>query len=491
MPFIRSISGIRATLGDALTPSVIADYVAAFAAYLPEGAVVVGRDGRPSGVWIEQIVCGTLAACGREVHVLDLVPTPTVQLFAERDGMAGGISITASHNPVEWNGMKFFNARGLYLNADENAAFWQVHDERDNTHTHARSRFITGQHGGEVTHITDPLQQHIEAILRLPLFTPEAVRAVQQRAFRVVVDAVNCSGSFIVPRLLETLGCEVIGVHCDASGDFPHTPEPLPENLQSLAAAVGEHRADIGIAVDPDADRLVLIDERGKAIGEEYTIVLTTLAVLMNKDFFVSTAQMNPAAPVVVNLSTTQAVADVAAKFGVKTLRTAVGEINVVNAMLQHGSLVGGEGSGGVIVPSCHAGRDALVGAALVLLLMAQTLDADTPTLSALVAAQPQYAMLKSKQGFVGGADVVTSIFAKVRAQFPTAQVNTDDGLRLDFSHDDGNDDNDDNGGSTQQKSWVHLRTSNTEPIIRAIAEAPTAAQAQTLVDACLAAIRG
>jgi phosphomannomutase len=463
MPFLRSISGLRATLGDELTPSVIADYVAAFAAYLPEGSITVGRDGRPSGLWIERVVCGTLAACGRNVQMLGLAPTPTVQLFSEHEGIAGGISITASHNPVEWNGMKFFNGRGLYLNAAENQAFWRIVDEK-------KFSFTPKQHGGTVTLHSDPAAHHIEAILNLPLFTPDALSRIRSRKFRVVVDAVNCSGSFIVPQLLERLGCTVIPLYCDGSGDFPHTPEPLPQHLSNLCAAVLEHHADLGVAVDPDADRLVLINERGEAVWEEYTITLCTLAVLSNKAAFGGHPSSNVDAPVVTNLSTTQAMADVAARFGVETLRTAVGEINVVNAMLEHGSLIGGEGSGGIIVPRCHAGRDALVGAALVLLLMAQS---EHSTLSAIVASLPHYAMSKHKKDFAGSPE---AIFAVVRKQFPDAEINTDDGLRLAFA----------NGHAA---SWLHLRTSNTEPIIRVIAEAPTEAAARQLAESCLHSI--
>lgn len=488
MPFIRSISGVRATLGDALTPSLVADYTAAFAAYLPEGTVVVGRDGRPSGHWIEHVVCGTLVSCGRNVMVLGLASTPTVQLFAAQTGVAGGIAITASHNPAPWNGLKFFNGRGLYLNAQENQVFWGIVDELQTpsgigSQQNERSPFVATQHGGSLTHITTGDEYHIKAILSLPLFSNDVVAKIQQRRLRVVVDAVNCSGSHSVPRLLEHLGCHVEPLYCDASGVFPHTPEPLPEHLSDLCAAVVKRKADIGIAVDPDADRLVLVDERGKTVREEMTIVLATLAVLSNQDLFrrsftVRSEESNAnntnnteQPPVVINLSTTRAVEDVAARFGYRTIRTAVGEINVVAAMLDCGSLIGGEGSGGVIMPACHAGRDALVGIALVLLALAQT---DESTLSALLASLPQYAMVKHKQELPASANAATleSIFDAVRKQCADAEVNTIDGLRLAW-----------------KDRWVHLRTSNTEPIIRAIAEAPTLEQAESLVQTCIRAM--
>ncbi len=458
MAFIRSISGIRATLGDDLTPTMVAEYASAFAAYLPEGVIAVGRDGRPSGAWIENIVCGTLSACGRKVLVLGSIPTPTVQLFAEMENVAGGISITASHNPAPWNGMKFFNGRGLYLNAEENAAFWHIADKR-------LFSFVPRQHGGAIVSHADPSETHIDSILRLPVFTKfrDVIRA---QKFRVVVDAVNCSGSEIMPELLTHLGCEVVPLYCDSSGEFPHTPEPLPENLSALSQAVLEHKADIGIAIDPDADRLVLVDEQGNTVHEENTIVLAVKAALSNKAEFTIVGETS----VIVNLSTTQAVEDVAAMYGAITMRTPVGEINVVKAMLASGSLIGGEGSGGVIVPACHAGRDSLVGAALVLLLMAQEkLQKPHQTLSAIVAELPRYAMVKYKKDFTGSPQ---AIFHGVTSAFPNAIVSMDDGLRLSFG-----------------SSWLHLRTSNTEPIIRIIAEAQTHEEADALAKQCMAHI--
>ncbi|MFY8000370.1 MAG: phosphoglucosamine mutase [Candidatus Kapaibacteriota bacterium] len=461
MPFIRSISGVRATLGDALTPFVVAEYTAAFAAYLPPGIVAVGRDGRPSGQWIEKIVCATLAACGREVLELGIVPTPTVQLFSEHQAVAGGISISASHNPVEWNGMKFINGEGIFLNGEENAAFWQCLEER-------RFSFVTDQHGESMTTHQNPAAHHTESIMLLPVFSNSGnVELIRNQKFRIVVDAVNAAGSHFIPYLLKEFGCEVIPLYCDSTGIFPHTPEPIPENLGDLAKAVLEHKADFGVAVDPDADRLVLVDERGRVVFEEYTIVLATLSALRNKQYFGEKAD----APVVVNLSTTQSVADVAAHYGVKVIRTPVGEINVVRAMLEHGSLIGGEGSGGVILPACHAGRDSLVGTALVLLLLAQVKhERPKMTLSSIVAALPHYSMVKRKKAFSGDA---AKVFDEVKNHFPGAEVNTDDGLRLTFGN-----------------GWAHLRTSNTEPIIRVIVEAQSEAEAEKIADACMAKIR-
>jgi phosphomannomutase len=264
--------------------------------------------------------------------------------------------------------------------------------------------------------------------------------------------------------LLKAFGCEVIPLYCDGTGVFPHTPEPIPENLGDLAKAVLEHKADLGVAVDPDADRLVLVDERGRVVFEEFTIVLAALSALRNKQYFGEAAD----APVVVNLSTTQSVEDVAAHYDVKVIRTPVGEINVVRAMLEHGALIGGEGSGGVILPACHAGRDSLVGTALVLLLLAQVKqERPKMTLSSVIAALPHYSMVKRKKEFSGN---VHDVFEAVKTVFPSAGINTEDGLRL----------------TLPNKSWVHLRTSNTEPIIRVIAEAQSDEEAEKIAAACM-----
>lgn len=451
MAFIRSISGVRATLGDDMLPWRIAEYAAAFSAIQPEGAIVVGRDGRPSGEWIEQIVCGTLAACGRNVVRLGVVPTPTVQLFAERDGVAGGIAVTASHNPEQWNGLKFLDESGIFLDADGNRRMWDVLDN-------GGFRFVSSQQGGTTATEPSPVHTHIASILSLGVFTEgngSLLALVRNRRFRVVVDAVNCSGSSAIPALLEQLGCDVVRLYCDDSGRFPHTPEPLPEHLGDLARAVADHKADLGIAVDPDADRLVLIDETGTPIGEENTVVLAVLAVLSNASAFGA----GGAPSVAVNLSTTRAVEDVAQRFRATVHRTPVGEINVVRTMLEHGSVIGGEGSGGVILPQCHAGRDSLVGTALVLLVLAQR----NCTLSQLVGELPSYTIVKKKKEFQGET---ARLFDELEREYSTAESTRADGLKLSFD-----------------RSWVHLRASNTEPIVRIIAEAPTPKEAEELAE--------
>lgn len=457
MAFIRSISGVRATLGDDLLPWRVAEYAAAFSTILPEGTIVVGRDGRPSGAWIEHLVCGALAACGRPVVRLGIVPTPTVQLFAEKPDVAGGISITASHNPEQWNGLKFLNGRGIFLDAEENQQLWDVVDN-------GGFRLLTTQQGGTIADEPMAIDAHVQAVLALPVLAAQnnaLLGVVRARKLRVVVDAVNSSGSVAVPALLAELGCEVVPLYCDSSGVFPHTPEPLPEHLGALAEAVVQHKADIGIAVDPDADRLVLIDERGHAIGEENTIVLSVLSALANAELFAPDGKL----AVAVNLSTTRAVEDVAARYGATVYRTPVGEINVVQAMLEHGALIGGEGSGGVIVPQCHAGRDSLVGTALVLLLMAQR----NASLSALVGELPAYTIVKKKKALQGNP---TQAFDALQQRYPNVDSTRADGLKFIF-----------------ERSWVHLRASNTEPIVRIIAEAPTRSQAEQLTEEFMLAL--
>ncbi len=446
MSLIRSISGLRGIVGRGLVPEVVVRYAAAFADYVDRGPVVVGRDGRPSGAGIEHLVAGTLSACGCEVRTIGMAPTPTVQLATERGDAAGGISITASHNPSEYNGLKFLNADGIFLDSDACDAFFRIVDA-------GKGHYAGWSGTGAIVDDGDAVEMHLEATLALDFLDVDALR---QRAFKVVVDAVNASGSVIVPELLERLGCSVIPLHCEGDGMFPHTPEPIPENLTQLADAVVEHRADLGIAVDPDADRLVLIDERGRPIGEEYTI---TQAVSFMLDW---AHRVDPAGSqtVVVNLSTTRAVDDVAARYGARVVRTPVGEINVARRMKELGAIVGGEGSGGVILPALHYGRDSLAGIAITL----QNLLERGHTLSALRASLPDYRIVKRKAVLADGADV-PALLARIAAEESAgARATTDDGLRLDFA-----------------TSWVHLRASNTEPIIRVIAEAPAEEDAEEL----------
>lgn len=439
MPLIRSISGLRATLGDALTPGVVADHATAFSTMLPDGPIVVGRDGRPSGRWIEDTVVAALRACGRTVRVLGMVPTPTVQLLTEHSDAVGGISITASHNPAPWNGLKFIGGDGVFLDGPQNATLLRHADER----TFVLS---ANQQDGVVEMVDDAVDLHIARILDL-----DVVRAAPPAAGdTVVVDAVNCSGSVIVPTLLRRMGYTVVELFCNGSGVFPHTPEPVAENLKDLGEAVRTHGAAFGVAVDPDADRLVLLDHTGSPIGEENTIALATEAALRG----------GRRGPVVVNYSTTRVVDDVAAHFGCMTYRAAVGEINVVRRMQLEHAVIGGEGSGGVILPSCHDGRDAMVGIGLITSMLRST----QRTLAQAVADLPRYAMLKTKIT-LDDRSQATLFLERVASHFHDGVVTREDGVHVSFSD-----------------RWLHARASNTEPILRIIVEAPDAAAAAALL---------
>lgn len=452
MPIIRSISGLRATQVNSLTPLLVSRYCSAFARFLPAGAIAIARDGRPSGAWIELVAAGTFAAHGRSVHLLGVAPTPTAQLYVEHSvGVAGGVIITASHNPAEWNGMKFLGGDGVFLDGEENLAFWDCLD------VDAQLPLISAPCTPEIH--SDAIEHHIAAVLGM--LSEETLQAIRQRRLKIVVDAVNASGSHAIPALLTALGCEVIPLYCDGTGIFPHTPEPLPVNLYDLAAGVKQHTADMGIAVDPDADRLVMVDETGTPINEELTITLAARAVF--------SAGIPPEyAPVcVVNLSTTRAVDEAIREFGGMVLRAPVGEINVVRAMQKHRAVIGGEGSGGVIVPACHYGRDSLVGAALAISLLVKT----GGTLSQVVGSLPRFVMQKTKFPFSGDAQAV---FSRIAEHFEGAATRHDDGLYLDFG-----------------ASWLHIRTSNTEPIIRAIAESPDELQTMLLLRTAEKAIKG
>ena len=447
-----SISGVRGIVGESLTPEVIVRYTSAFAGYCRERSkgrplVILGRDGRVGGKIIGNLVSSTLLAGGVDVCALGICPTPTVQLAVEKKKASGGISITASHNPIQWNGLKFLGPSGMFLDAEENAALWKLADKGDPSYAGWDS---TGNHVADDTW----LQRHLDAVLADPLVDPELIRPA---GLKIVVDCVNGAGGVIVPNLLRALGCTVIEMNCDLSGRFAHTPEPIPENLGDLCARVLRERAHLGIAIDPDGDRLVFITEKGEPFGEEYTITAAVKYVLSK------TEKRSPEKKAVVatNLSTTRAIDDVAAQFGATVIRTPVGEINVARAMQKSGALIGGEGSGGVIYPPVHLGRDAMAGIPLVL----QLLIANGGTMSDLKRSLPHYVITKSKIeiGSLNPASVLAGIRSSVAKD---ARVNDQDGLRIDMPD-----------------SWVHLRKSNTEPIIRIIAEATTEDEAARLVD--------
>jgi phosphomannomutase len=442
MAFIRSISGLRATLGTGLQPEIISRYAAAFAQYFPEGPIVIGRDGRPSGLWMEHILIGTLQACGRDILLLGIAPTPTIQLQTEHSEAAGGISITASHNPQEWNGLKFLGSDGVFLDEQQNREFWHIVDN----FPHDSSENINP---GTIYTVDNAVEYHCNAVISsIESITKQSCSLGKQ--YTVVVDAVNASGSKFIPRLLELLGCEVIPLFCDNSGMFPHIPEPIPQNLYQLSQAVLNHKADFGIAIDPDADRLVLIDEHGIPIGEEKTIALSVKSLL-------SMIDTNEVQSVVVNLSTSRITDIISEEYKAKTFRSPVGEINVVKAMKQHHAIIGGEGSGGVILPSCHYGRDSLVGIALIIAL----LRFEHSTLSKISDSLPKRYIAKGKSNWERDPQVLYKKIADTLGEH-AHQIRYDDGIWMDFG-----------------LSWIHVRISNTEPIVRFIAESDSEQNAE------------
>lgn len=446
MSLMVSISGVRGIVGESLTPEVLVKYARSFAEYSRRGTIVIGRDGRVSGNMLGNIVSSTLLAAGCDVVALGISATPTIAIAVEQLHAAGGISITASHNPIEWNGLKFIGPGGMFLDAEENRVLWKIAEQQ--AVPYARWDGI-GRHRSDDSFAG----HHIDLILKLPFFDPDRIR---RRGFRVVVDCINAAGGFIVPKLLSRLGCTVIEMNCDGSGVFSRMPEPVPENLTELSRRVVAEHADCGIAVDPDVDRLALVDEKGEPFGEEYTITAVVKFMLEK----CSANHGSPGATVVVNLSTTRAVDDVAQSFGATVVRTPVGEINVAKKMKECGALVGGEGSGGVILPAVHYGRDAIVGTGLIL----QQLAEFGGTLSKLRSTLPRYAMAKSKV-VLTDRDPDSALRTIGSRQAKNGIVNTDDGIKLLFGD-----------------SWVHLRKSNTEPIVRIIAEAPTASEAEGLI---------
>ena len=445
---IRSISGLRGIVGEpnGLSAETIARYAAAFARYNDfKGTIAIGYDGRLGGEEFYKIASDAVITSGCDVLAIGMAPTPTVMFAVEtKPELVGGIIITASHNPGEWNGMKFIARTGLFLDAEENKVLWDIVDTTE-------PESVPAADFGDLLDGREIAEQHIQAVLGIPFIDRGKIA---ERNFRIVLDCVNTSGSRILPRLLHSLGiADIIELHCDASGIFPHRPEPVPENLTSLKQAILREKADLGIVVDPDADRLVLIMENGEPFIEENTIVLASEQVLKNS---------HPGQYVVVNLSTTHAIEDIAEKYSAKVFRTPVGEINVAKKMREVNAIVGGEGSGGVILPLVHTGRDSLVGTALCLSALAEF----GGTISEKRKELPQYEIVKSKIA-LEHASQVGSVLSALSRKFEVRAkaVNREDGVRFDFGN-----------------AWLHARASNTEPIIRIIAEAPTREDAEQLI---------
>ena len=437
-PLIATVSGIRGIYGDGLTADVIRNYTLAFGSlYGPK--IVIGRDTRTSGPEIESIVSKTLLSIGCTPIHLGLVTTPATQLAVENLKVDGGIIISASHNPAEWNALKLVASDGSFL---PEAGFQKLQDKLDS----GEFDFVEGTSHGEAQIYAKANEDHIKSVLSLSYLS---VKKIKDRAFKVVVDCVNGAASEILPDLLELLGCEVIEIHCNPNGLFPHTPEPLEQNLSDLIGKTKEIEADVGFAVDPDGDRLAIVADEGKYLSEEYTLVIATDVVL---------SAFPEDQRVVTNLSTTRAIDDIAQKHGAEVIRTRVGEINVVQEMKYVNAVIGGEGNGGVILPEAHYGRDALVATALVLQFMT---NSEAP-LSEIYSKMPQYVMLKRKVEL--GNVPSDSILKSIAEHFSEYDVDTRDGVKV-----------------NKPEGWVHVRLSNTEPIIRIYVEAKTEESAESL----------
>lgn len=440
MTLIKSISGIRGTIGgrqgEALTPIDVVKFTAAFGKILLRNTgnkkIVVGRDARLSGEMVSNLVVGTLQSIGADVVNLGLSTTPTVEIAVPMEGAAGGIILTASHNPGQWNALKLLNSKGEFINDAEGKEVLALGEQLDFDFAEV------GDLGAEIKD-NSYLQKHIDAVLALPLVDVDAIRAAN---FSVAVDAVNSTGGVFIPALLEALGVQTIHqIHCEPNGHFPHNPEPLKEHLTDLSAAVLANKADIGIAVDPDVDRLVFMMEDGELFGEEYTLVAVA-------DYILGKTKGNT----VSNLSSTRALRDVTQKHGGEYFAAAVGEVNVVTKMKEVNAVIGGEGNGGVIYPDSHYGRDALVGVALFLSHLAKL----GKKASVYRAELPQYYMSKNKITLTPSLDI-DNLLAKMEEKYKHETYTNIDGLKIDF-----------------EKEWVHLRKSNTEPIIRIYSEGPS-----------------
>ncbi len=458
MTLIKSISGIRGTIGgtpgDNLTPIDVVRFTSAYVRLLRElypaktrPVVVVGRDARMSGPMVSSLVEGTLAGCGADVINVGLCTTPGVEMAVTAHGADGGIILTASHNPAQWNALKLLNAKGEFLSAALGARLLELTEKEDFS-------FPTIEHIGTIGAVEDFNEEHIDAVLAQPLVDVAAVKA---RKFKVAVDAVNSIGGTVIPALLRRMGVEVVELYCTPDGRFPHNPEPLPENLREISALVVKESADLGVVVDPDVDRLALVCENGAMFGEEYTLVAVA-------DYVLSKTPGNT----VSNLSSTRALRDVTERHGGTYSAAAVGEVNVVEKMKEVGAVIGGEGNGGVIYPALHYGRDALMGVALLLTHLAHK----GCTASELRASYPNYFISKNKIELTPDIDV-DRLLEGMKRKYSSERVNDIDGVKIDFP-----------------TEWVHLRKSNTEPIIRIYSESRDEAAADALAKKIIADIK-
>lgn len=450
MTLIKSISGIRGTIGgkqgDGLSPADVVKFVSGFAQWLINRSaevkvkkIVVGRDARISGPMMEQLVCGTLSGMGVDVVNIGLATTPTTEMAVTFENAIGGIIITASHNPAQWNALKLLNEKGEFLNSLDGTEVLDIAESGNVVYANVENL-------GKISSNETYAQKHIDEILKLQLVDVEAIK---KNNFTVAIDCVNSVGGIVLPMLLEQLGVRTIKkLYCDPTGNFPHNPEPLPENVKELCKLMQAEKVDVGFVVDPDVDRLAIVTEQGDMFGEEYTLVAVADYILQNTP-----------GNTVSNLSSTRALRDITEKYGQNYAASAVGEVNVVELMKATGAVIGGEGNGGVIYPELHFGRDALVGIALFLSFMAKTKQ----KVSAIRAMYPQYFISKNKLELTNKIDT-DKILISIKENHRNSEVTDIDGLKIDFPN-----------------QWVHLRKSNTEPIIRIYSEAKTEIEAEVL----------
>ena len=456
MTLIKSISGIRGTIGgvvgDSLSPLDIVRFTASYAAFIRKqgnssNTIIIGRDARISGEMVSNIVSGTLMGCGFDVLDVGLSTTPTIEVAVQLEQSAGGIIITASHNPKEWNALKLLNAKGEFLSQKDGDEILLLAENDDFTFSEVADL-------GKYSYDDSFNNKHIDAVLKLDLVN---VNLVKTSGFKVVVDAVNSTGGFMIPRLLERMGVACIKLFCEPNGNFPHNPEPLPENLSEIVKLVVHEKADFGIVVDPDVDRLALICEDGSIFGEEYTLVAVA-------DYVLSKTPGNT----VSNLSSTRALRDITIKHKGNYQASSVGEVNVVEKMKATNAIIGGEGNGGIIYPELHYGRDALVGVALFLTQLAES----KISAKKLRDSYPNYFISKNKIELTAEIDV-DAILTTLEQRYKNEQISTIDGLKIDF-----------------EDGWVHLRKSNTEPIIRIYAESAGEEKANVLANKMISEIK-
>lgn len=451
MTLIKSISGIRGTIGgkpgEGLTPLDTVKFASAYGTWLKNKnadkkcKVILGRDARISGEMVQNLVASTLIGLGIDVVNLGLSTTPTVEVAVPNENAQGGIILTASHNPIQWNALKLLNEKGEFISGEDGAEVLKIAEEESFEYAQVRQL-------GEISTIDDYIEKHIQMILDLPLVNVEAIK---EKKYRIAVDAVNSTGGIAIPKLLNALGVEdIIKINCEPTGHFAHNPEPLPENLTEISTIVKKFNAHLGIVVDPDVDRLALVCEDGEMFGEEYTLVAVADYVLKH----------NNGGNTVSNLSSTRALRDVTEKYGGKYCASAVGEVNVVKMMKECNAVIGGEGNGGGIYPALHYGRDALVGIALFLSHLATS---GYKSVSMLRASYPNYHISKNKIELTPEIDV-DAILEEIKQKYSKQPINTVDGVKIEFD-----------------KEWVHLRKSNTEPIIRIYSESETKTTADNL----------